>query len=59
MKKKIVKRVFIFITALIGLTLIAMIAAFIVLSIRTSAIRDDYSSVFSNDKLNSSFSRWN
>ena len=50
MKNKIVKRVFIFIAALISLVLIAAVIAFIVLSIRTLAIRDDYSSVFSNDK---------
>lgn len=50
MKNRIIKRAWIIIAALLAVLLIVMIAAFTALHLRSAAIRNDYSSVFTDEK---------
>lgn len=50
MKSKTTKRILIGLAAVLGALLLVAAVALIVLNVRTAAIRDDYSSVFDNEK---------
>jgi hypothetical protein len=50
MKNRLIKRLLIIVTVIVGVTVAAGAIALIVLQIRTKAILDDYSSVYENEK---------